>query len=128
MRIAKDSASGTHRVRHYAEGSLTIGAISYTGAIVVTAANILPLDGLRMAATLDASHAAALLGTGAHIILVGTGRLQHRLPAAWVHHLLARGVSVDVMSTPAACRTFNVLLEEGRDVAALLIPGTSLET
>lgn len=58
---------------------------------------------------------------GAAILLIGTGPRMVSLPpdikAAFKH----AGISVDVMDTGAACRTFNVLLAEGRQVAAALI-------
>ena len=55
------------------------------------------------------------------IVLIGTGRTQS-FPAAEVYRACTgRGVGLEVMSTPAACRTYNILLGEGRRIAACLL-------
>lgn len=59
------------------------------------------------------------------IVLLGTGKRQ-RFPApALLRPLIDRRVGVEVMDSQAACRTYNILMAEGRDVAAaLIIEGT----
>jgi len=55
------------------------------------------------------------------VIIFGTG-WQTRLPPRELVFALARlGIGFEMMDTPAACRTFNVLVSEDRDVAAVLI-------
>lgn len=55
------------------------------------------------------------------IVLLGTG-LRQRFPApALMRSLLERRIGVEVMDSHAACRTYNILMAEGRDVAAALI-------
>ena len=56
------------------------------------------------------------------IILVGTGDTLRFPPAAWTAGYLACGIGVEIMDTAAACRTYNVLMAEGRRVAAGLLP------
>lgn len=59
---------------------------------------------------------------GLEIILLGSGAKMALVPRHVREAAVDRGVSVDVMDTGAACRTFNVLLAEGRRVGAALIP------
>ena len=55
------------------------------------------------------------------IVLLGTGKRQ-RFPApALLRPLIDRRVGVEVMDSQAACRTYNILMAEGRDVAAALV-------
>ncbi len=55
------------------------------------------------------------------LLLLGTGR-RSQLPGAEVRRAFeAAGVSLEVMDTGAACRTYNVLLGEGRPVGAALL-------
>ncbi|MCK9382191.1 MAG: Mth938-like domain-containing protein [Sulfuritalea sp.] len=55
------------------------------------------------------------------IVLLGTGPRQ-RFPApALLRSLIERRIGVEVMDSYAACRTYNVLMAEGREVAAALI-------
>lgn len=58
----------------------------------------------------------------ADILLIGAGQSATPLPPRQRAAFRAIGLSVDVMDTGAACRTFNVLTAEGRRVAAALIP------
>lgn len=55
------------------------------------------------------------------VLLVGTGRELVPLKPAWRQSFRDRAISADSMSTGAAVRTYNVLLAEGRAVAAALI-------
>lgn len=56
------------------------------------------------------------------VLLVGLGAEVAHLPAQTRMSLENAGIGVEVMTTPAACRTFNVLLAEGRRISAALIP------
>ncbi|HYM02367.1 MAG TPA: Mth938-like domain-containing protein, partial [Stellaceae bacterium] len=59
---------------------------------------------------------------GVEILLLGCGRRMRPVPAALRQTLRGAGIVVDAMDTGAACRTYNVLLAEGRRVAAALLP------
>ena len=56
------------------------------------------------------------------VVLIGTGNTQVFLPPATQVHFFRRNVGFEVMTTDAACRTFNVLASEGRHVVAALFP------
>lgn len=56
------------------------------------------------------------------VILIGTGDTQIFLPPATQVHFFRRNFGFEVMTTDAACRTFNVLAAEGRHVVAALLP------
>ncbi|KAI0371537.1 DUF498-domain-containing protein [Pilatotrama ljubarskyi] len=58
------------------------------------------------------------------ILLVGTGERAEMLPPQLRHHLMRAGVQADIMNTRNACSTYNLLAEEGRRVAAALLPIT----
>jgi uncharacterized protein len=55
------------------------------------------------------------------VLLVGTGAKLFDIPTKFRNSAEAVGVSVEAMSTPIACRTYNVLLEEGRRIGAALL-------
>ncbi len=65
-----------------------------------------------------------LVGAAAEIdvILVGTGAEIAHIPADFRDALEAAGLGVEVMASPQACRTYNVLLGEGRRVGVALLP------
>lgn len=56
------------------------------------------------------------------VILLGTGASMKMLPAKLRNGLRDKGLSIDCMDTGAACRTYNVLMAEGRRVVAALLP------
>jgi uncharacterized protein len=58
------------------------------------------------------------------VVLIGTGKTQVFLPPATQIHFFRRSIGFEVMTTDAACRTFNVLASEGRHVVAALLPLT----
>ena len=62
-----------------------------------------------------------LLSKQPEIVLLGTGWQTQRPPRELVFAMARRGIGFETMDTPAACRTFNILVSEGRDVAAVLI-------
>ena len=71
---------------------------------------------------LVAAHFDAVLAAEPEVVLLGTGARQRfahpRLTAA----LIARRIGVESMVTGAACRTYNILMTEGRKVMAALLP------
>lgn len=56
------------------------------------------------------------------VVLIGCGKTQVFLPPVTQGLFLRRGIGIEVMTTGAACRTFNLLAAEGRDVVAALLP------
>lgn len=56
------------------------------------------------------------------VVLLGTGEVMRFLSVSLRNALREVGVAVEVMDTPAACRTYNVLLAEGRAVVAAMYP------
>ncbi|SIS91347.1 Uncharacterized conserved protein, contains Mth938-like domain [Roseivivax lentus] len=56
------------------------------------------------------------------VLFVGTGPEIMHLPKDLHHRLEAAGIGVEVMASPSACRTYNVLLSEGRRVALAVLP------
>ncbi|MDR3055204.1 MAG: MTH938/NDUFAF3 family protein [Zoogloeaceae bacterium] len=80
------------------------------------------------ATTLDAADLTVLAekirALGADVALLGTGEKQHFPSPALQAALRAQGVTLEIMSTPAACRTYNLLAAEGRKaLVALVEPG-----
>ena len=55
------------------------------------------------------------------VLLLGTGEKQHFLTGAPYFALAEKGIAIECMSTAAACRTYNILMSEGRQVMAALM-------
>jgi len=71
---------------------------------------------------IDPQCVSELLAHTPEIVLLGTG-VRQRFPHPRVSAALAGArIGLDVMDTPAACRTYNILVAEGRRVIAALLP------
>ena len=70
----------------------------------------------------DAPDALEALADEVDVLFLGMGADIAHAPADLRARLEGLGLGVEVMSTPAACRTYNVLLSEGRRVALAVLP------
>ncbi|MDX1508057.1 MAG: MTH938/NDUFAF3 family protein [Woeseiaceae bacterium] len=71
---------------------------------------------------LNYEHFAALVATQPELVVLGTGSESAFAPKQLVFAFARAGIGLEVMNTPAAARTFNVLAGEGRRIAAVLYP------
>ena len=111
---------GRAPIEAYGNGGFRFAGMSHRGSILCLPSGIsawepaYPLDASSLAPALAEKEALGLL-------ILGTGRLPE-LPASDLRRTFAEaGVSLEAMDTGAACRTYNVLLAEGRAVGAALI-------
>jgi uncharacterized protein len=105
-------------IRGYSETEVRIGEHSVHGSCIVTADTLITRWEPQSFAELEAAHLEAILALGPELVVLGTGPVQ-RFPSAEIRVLLARrGVGLEAMQLGAACRTFNVLVQEERRVAA----------
>jgi len=107
----------------YGAGYLAVNGARYDYALIVTPDDApLPWP-VTSAADMTAESAAMLLAGEPEIIIIGTGPTQIFPDPARLHPLIEARVGLEIMNTPAACRTYNVLLGEGRRVlAAMCLP------
>lgn len=123
MKITKDDLAGETRylVRGYGPGEVRVNETTYTRTLLLTQNRLdagwnPPPVAEWTPATLD-----PLLAHDPEILLIGTGEKLHMLGTPFLAHALKQGVGLEVMDTAAACRTFNILVGEGRRVAAGLV-------
>ena len=70
---------------------------------------------------LGPEHFAQLARLDVEVVIFGSGSRIRFPKAAWLQPLLARRIGIETMDTAAACRTYNILAQEGRNVAAALL-------
>jgi uncharacterized protein len=121
MRFAEQAFDTKNTVQGYAVDRITISERDYCASLVVTPNRIIPDWGPVRIDQLGEAEMAALLADQPQVIIIGTGSRQ-RLPEPRAHSwLMSHGVGVEIMDTGAACRTYNILVGEGRRVAAGLM-------
>jgi len=70
---------------------------------------------------LTAGHFEQIDATGPDVVILGTGRRQRFVHPKLTASLTSRRIGVECMDNQAACRTYNILMAEGRKVALALI-------
>lgn len=100
----------------YGPGFFRIGGEVYEGSVAVLPCGVVPWGGLEDAETL------LTRGAGLDVMLVGTGAEIAHLPNDLRVALEGAGIGAEVMASAQACRTYNVLLGEGRRVGLALLP------
>lgn len=116
MRLTEISYGAALPVAGYGPGFFRLGTHVMRGAVMVTPWDAGPWGGLA-----DTATPAAMAGR-IDVLLLGMGADVAPVPEAFRAAMEALGIGVEPMNTPAACRTYNVLLGEGRRVAACLVP------
>lgn len=114
--------SGLYSVDSYGEGGFTIRGDAYAHAVVVSAHEVQPWEHEDPVAwTGDMFAPLFLMEEPPEVLLLGTGKQHEFVSPGLKKALKAKGMSADSMDTGAACRTYNLLLAEGRRVAAILL-------
>ncbi|WP_417461921.1 Mth938-like domain-containing protein [Kordiimonas sp.] len=107
----------------YGDGGFRLLGRRVEGGVMVLPTGFYPIEASDVQRL---SAADVVKATGAakkpELILIGTGEKMQLVPSAFRSYLEGEGIGYDVMDTGAAARTYNVLLIEGRQVAALLLP------
>ena len=119
MQLTRESST-QHFIRAWEPGRIRIAERWVAGNVIVSADKI--IEGWATAApnALTIDDLAPALALEPTILLVGAGTDRFLPDVELMAALAQRRVGLEIMSTPAACRTFNVLLQEHRRVVAAL--------
>ncbi|MEM8799228.1 MAG: Mth938-like domain-containing protein [Pseudomonadota bacterium] len=122
MEFQRETAPG-QQIEGYGEQGFRIAGLRHSGAVFVTPEKAEAWDVERFEdLTVEAFSSVLKSRSEFDILLIGTGSEFALLPFPLRTALEATGLSVDAMTTGAAARTYNVLMVEGRRVAAALLP------
>jgi uncharacterized protein len=121
MKFTLDRPAALHVVRAYAPGLLRIGEREFSRSVIVSARALIEDWRPQHMAELTASDLEPVLALRPAVLLLGSGPRQVFPAAELLAQLYAARIGFEVMDTGAACRTYNVLVGEGRAVAAALI-------
>jgi uncharacterized protein len=108
-------------IRSYDSGEVLINEYRYNSSVIVTPKQIINDWPPHSIEDLAPEHFSAIAELNPQLVLLGTGAIQQFIEPALYAPLLDQGIGLEAMATPAACRTYNVLVAEGRKVAAALL-------
>ena len=121
MDITPRLSEDTQRITAYGAGIVKINGESFETPLIVQPSKVSEWQ----KAGIDETSITALIEQlePLEVLLIGTGESGEFLPPALRNQLRqATGAGIEVMDSGAACRTYNVLMAEGRKVAAVIIP------
>ncbi|ATG35961.1 hypothetical protein PhaeoP23_01820 [Phaeobacter piscinae] len=111
MRLNEVAYTDALPIDGYGPGFFRVGGEVHQGPILTGAAGTTGWGGYE-----DAAALLALVGE-VDVLFIGTGAEVAHIPASLRQQLEGAGIGVEAMNSPAACRTYNVLLSEGRRIA-----------
>lgn len=113
--------SDAQSITGYGPGWLAVDKQNYAHSLLLGSHGLLKEWNCRKFEDLTAEHFEELAKLDAEVIIFGSGSKNRFPPPAWLKPLMARRLGLETMDTPAACRTYNILSGEGRNVVAALL-------
>jgi uncharacterized protein len=121
LKFERETATGQNAFTAYGEGWVEVAGRRVSASLVVAAERVLEGWTAGGIGALTPAETAALLDWKPEIVLLGSGAAFRFPDPAALAPLYQAGIGVEVMDTKAACRTYNILLAEGRRVVAALV-------
>ncbi len=122
MKLHANTLTGINAVTAYGTGYVEVNGQRVEGAMILRAEGEVLAWEVAGFESLDSSHFDALLAHEPELVLLGTGERQRFPHPRLTASLAGARIGVEVMDTRAACRTYNILVNEGRRVVAALLP------
>ena len=121
MKLQPDRLEGVNTITRHVPGEVHVGAVRFDRSLVVPWKGEPRLWAPARLDVLEAAHFDEILALAPELVIFGSGHRMRFPPAATLAALIGRRIGVESMDTAAACRTYNVLVSEGRKVVAALI-------
>ena len=121
MKLHQQTTPDQNTIRALEPGRIRVNDDYYDNSLIITADRLDDKWPVAHPEQIDESIISDLLEFDAEIILLGTGLQHHLLDPLISLEAIQRGVGIEIMTTEAACHTYNILLGEDRAVLAALI-------
>jgi uncharacterized protein len=125
MKMLADRMEGQNAIARHGPDGVVVNGDTWTESVIVPwRGAVVAWDAAGFDA-LTAEHFARLAALAPELVIFGSGaRLRFAAPAL-LRPLIDARIGFETMDTAAACRTYNVLLAEGRSVVAALLFGAA---
>jgi len=120
MKFTLESSSNVNLVRAYSASGIRIGELELHSSCLVTAEEVIGDWEPQRLSELSVGHLERIYALRPEVVLVGTGMSQQFAPYAIRASFAEHGIGIESMDLGAACRTFNILVQEDRRVVAAL--------
>ncbi len=120
MKFHLTTSNSTYQIKRIDTNSVTINAKKYSNSIIIMPEYLTDWEPTNVD-DLKIAHFEILAKLEADIIVLGTGQTIHFPSAELLSPLIQKNIGIEIMDTAAACRTYTILVSEGRKVAAGLL-------
>ena len=121
MKLQSDPHSGANTITGYGDGYVEINQTPYAHAVLLSSDGAISAWPAQSFDSLEASHFAQMVDLKPELILIGTGSKQRFPKPELLKSLILAKIGFEIMDSQAACRTYNILVSEGRQVLLALI-------
>lgn len=121
MKFSLDDNGAGNVITGYETGRVILQGQELTQSVIVTFEHLVRDWAPQSFEDLQPMHLEPILELEPEIIVLGSGRHQRFPSTDFMGRVWARGVGLEIMDTGAACRTYNILVSEGRKAAAALL-------
>lgn len=120
MKLHLTTAEKQNLITGYGDDFIEINRQRFHHNLIVTPDDIINDWACDAFASLSSAHFADISRSKPEVVLLGSGSTHRFLHPRIYSELTALGIPLECMNTAAACRTYNILMSEGRNVAAML--------
>ena len=121
MKLHAERIAGTNAIARHGPDGVLVNGVQHTRSVVVPWTGLVTSWPVTRFEDLTADHFKALAEQAPELVIFGSGARLRFPSASLLRPLIERRIGVETMDTAAACRTYNVLLSEGRTVVAALL-------
>ena len=121
MKLQAERIEGTNAISRHGPGGVAVNGVEHTASVIVPWQGEVQGWNAPSFESLTAAHFERLCEYQPELVIFGSGPRIRFPAAALLRPLIERRIGVETMDSAAACRTYNVLLAEGRRVVAALL-------
>lgn len=123
MKLQPDRLDGVNAIQSTRPGQVIINGQTWVSSVIVPwQGAVCAWDG-ALPGQIGAEHFERLVALRPEVVIYGSGPTLRFVPPALLRSLHAARIGIETMDTAAACRTYNILVGEGRKVVAALLLG-----
>ena len=121
MKLQSDPHSGANTITGYGDGYIEINKIPYSHAVLLSSDGDILEWAVKSFDSLSPADFTQMASLKPELIIIGTGKRQRFPRPELLKTLIEAKIGFEVMDSQAACRTYNILVGEGRQVLLALI-------
>ncbi|NUZ06234.1 Mth938-like domain-containing protein [Piscinibacter koreensis] len=121
MKMRADRQEGQNAISRHGPDGIIVNGVEYTHSTLVAWRGDVERWEVDAFEQLAVEHFEKVAALAPELVLFGSGARLRFVRPALLRPLLGSGIGVETMDTAAACRTYNVLIAEGRSVVAALL-------